>query len=182
MEHLWSALTVILPSMMTDETTQTCVLVTSRLSMYYVRISLLLAAPPQQFDIRLVGGTNKTEGRVEIFYNNEWGTVCDDIWDMKDATVVCRQLGYPVAIRTSTHAEFGEGKGPIHLDDVSCQGDEAMLSQCRANEWGTNNCNHNEDAGVVCSGKCNSCYISFTAVLIIYLLLTLLGCCPLLII
>ena len=106
--------------------------------------------------MRLVGGTNISEGRVEIFYNNQWGTVCDDIWDLRDATVVCRQLGYPVAIRTSTYAEFGEGKGPIHLDDVDCRGEEAMLYQCRANRWGTSNCNHNEDAGVVCSGKCAS--------------------------
>lgn len=111
-----------------------------------------LVAPPQEFDVRLVGGENKTEGRVEIFYQGVWGTVCDDIWDLKDATVVCRQLGYPVAIRKATSAEFGQGSGPIHLDNVICQGDEAKLHLCDANDFGDNDCGHNEDAGVVCSG------------------------------
>ena len=116
-----------------------------------------LPAPPKQFDVRLVGGTNESEGRVEIFYDNEWGTVCDDFWDLKDATVVCRQLGYPVAIRKSTLAEFGRGRGPIHLDNVQCQGDEDELHLCRAVKWGISDCTHREDAGVVCSSELDPC-------------------------
>ena len=46
--------------------------------------------------VRLVGGFNSYEGRVEICYNNQWGTVCDDSFTNIDAKVVCRQLGYPV--------------------------------------------------------------------------------------
>ena len=96
------------------------------------------------------------EGRVEIFYNNEWGTVCDDVWDLKDATVVCRQLGHPVAIRRTQHASFGEGSGQIWLDNVACAGNESKLSECFKNDWGQNDCSHSEDAGVVCGGEQNT--------------------------
>uniref|UniRef100_A0ABM5G1L7 Scavenger receptor cysteine-rich domain-containing protein DMBT1-like isoform X2 n=1 Tax=Pogona vitticeps TaxID=103695 RepID=A0ABM5G1L7_9SAUR len=102
--------------------------------------------------VRLVNGRNRCEGRLEVFYNGEWGTVCDDEWDMNDARVICRQLGCGEALSAPGDAQFGPGPGKVFLDDVACSGNEFRLTQCSHNEWGISNCLHNEDAGVVCSG------------------------------
>ncbi|PIK47660.1 putative deleted in malignant brain tumors 1 protein-like isoform X5 [Apostichopus japonicus] len=103
--------------------------------------------PGEEGSIRLVGG-NETAGRVEIFLNGEWGTVCDDAWDINDANVVCNQLGFPGALDYRTDAAFGEGTGEIHLDDVGCSGEETELLSCYYSA--IDNCNHGEDAGVIC--------------------------------
>eukprot|EP00075_Anas_platyrhynchos_P023336 XP_027312589.1 neurotrypsin isoform X1 [Anas platyrhynchos] len=100
--------------------------------------------------IRLMDGENKKEGRVEIFINGLWGTICDDGWSDKDAAVVCRQLGYKGPARARTMAYFGEGKGPIHADNVKCTGNERSLVDCIKQDIGTHNCRHSEDAGVIC--------------------------------
>ena len=110
-------------------------------------------AAPSQYDVHLFGGSNAMEGRVEIFYNGEWGTVCEHNWDLRDAIVVCRQLGYATAVRKSISAEFGEGTGMIWRDNTHCSGTESQLSECNANSWGNHNCYHRQDAGVVCAGK-----------------------------
>uniref|UniRef100_A0A8C2EPM6 SRCR domain-containing protein n=1 Tax=Cyprinus carpio TaxID=7962 RepID=A0A8C2EPM6_CYPCA len=106
-------------------------------------------------DTRLVNGVDSCCGRVEIYHNGQWGTVCDDNWDMTNAAVVCRQLECGSAISALHNAAFGQGSGSVWLDDVKCLGSEGSLTQCSHSELGTHDCNHGEDAGVVCSGKLN---------------------------
>ncbi|XP_065913209.1 scavenger receptor cysteine-rich domain-containing group B protein-like isoform X2 [Dysidea avara] len=104
--------------------------------------------------IRLVNGGTQFEGRVEVYYNGQWGTVCDDNWDIVAANVVCQQLGFGDAVRVYTSSHFGSGSSsmPIWLDDVQCTTRDRYLSECGHNGWGNNNCNHFEDAGVACTG------------------------------
>ena len=90
---------------------------------------------------------------MEIFYNGNWGTVCDDYWDIQDARVVCRQLGFPVAVSAPGSARFGPGSGQTWLDNVRCSGSENSIENCRHNGWGTESCEHSEDASVICSSK-----------------------------
>ena len=128
--------------------------------------------------LRLISGEkiSKNEGRVEICFGGQWGTICDDSWDYYDAQVVCRQLGLGTAGQTLTHflhsyknvltflfvhigalAYFGSiynpGSGPIHLDDVACLGSENSINECRRGNYGyaSANCRHHfEDASVLC--------------------------------
>ena len=102
--------------------------------------------------IRLVNGTNEKEGRVEIYWNNQWSTVCDDLWDDNDATVICKQLGYSRG-SARVSAYFGEGSGLILLDNVNCNGGESSIFTCSHRSFGEHDCVHNEDAGVVCHGE-----------------------------
>ena len=90
---------------------------------------------------------------MEIYYRGSWGTVCDDLWDINDARVVCRQLGYPSAVSAPHRARFGQGNGTIWLDNVQCQGYESSIVNCNHSSWGVHNCGHSEDASVVCSSK-----------------------------
>ena len=114
---------------------------------------LLLLTGPGEGAVRLVGGSGPHEGRVEVFHNGAWGTVCDHSWDLQDAAVVCRQLGYGKARIALGEAAFGEGRGPIWYDDVRCSGSEATLTQCAHNGLGVHNCYHSEDAGVICASE-----------------------------
>lgn len=103
--------------------------------------------------VRLAGGTDRCGGRVEVWENGQWGTVCDDHWDLNDAHVVCAQLGCGYALNVTGQAGlFPPGKGPIYLDDLNCTGNEENLWSCPATQEEDQDCGHKEDAGVVCSG------------------------------
>ena len=104
--------------------------------------------------VRLVGGNSYNEGRVEVNFNGEWGTVCDDGWDDTDAGVVCRQLGFGSSGTANKSAGFGQGSGSIWLDSVTCTGNESTLASCGHLGVGiTTSCDHSEEAGVICSGE-----------------------------
>jgi hypothetical protein len=92
--------------------------------------------------LRLAGvGATTQHGRLEVYYNGAWGTVCNADFTSLDATVACRQLGYPAGwpIGVST---FGVGSGHIWMEDVSCTGNESRLQECKT---GVHNCSHEDD-------------------------------------
>ncbi|XP_022082424.1 putative DMBT1-like protein isoform X2 [Acanthaster planci] len=106
----------------------------------------------QSGTLRLVGDVNN-EGRVEVYHNGAWGTICDDDWDIDDANVVCNQLGFNGASSAESNARFGNGSGPILLDNVDCAGDESRLVDCGHNGWLVHNCTHQDDAGARCNER-----------------------------
>ena len=122
-------------------------------------------------DIRLVGyGSSGNQGRVEMCYNNQYGTLCSYSWDINEAIIICKQLGFYgmsfitlfflytfiFYIGTSTayiNAYFGQGTGQILLSGLGCTGTETSLFSCSFNNniIGSTNCIHSQDAGVACS-------------------------------
>ncbi len=101
--------------------------------------------------MRLVGGSGPHQGRVEVYHRGNWGTVCSPGWDMQDATVVCRQLGYGRAV--AALVAYGGGSGPIWYDNVRCSGSEASLTRCSHRGLGVHYCRHWLDAGVICASE-----------------------------
>ena len=104
------------------------------------------------FIVRLVNGPTEYEGRVEVYHNGEWGTVCDDGWDLNDAQVVCNQLGLNSAIAVRHGAFYGQGSGRIWLNNLNCTGTELTIANCLHRGSGIGNCSHSKDAGAKCFG------------------------------
>ncbi|XP_048012003.1 scavenger receptor cysteine-rich type 1 protein M130-like [Megalobrama amblycephala] len=102
--------------------------------------------------VRLVGGHSRCAGRVEILHRGQWGTVCDNFWDLADAAVVCRELDCGEPVDAVGGAHFGQGSGLIWTNRKFCSGSESTLKNCGTVDWWFKDCDHTKDAGVICSG------------------------------
>ncbi|KAB0346718.1 hypothetical protein FD754_011575 [Muntiacus muntjak] len=115
----------------------------------------LMLGKIKALEVRLKDGAHRCEGRVEVKHQGEWGTVDDLYWNLKDASVVCRQLGCGAAVGIPKEAYFGPGLGPIWLLYTSCEGVESAVSDCEHSnikDYRNDSYSHDWDAGVVCSG------------------------------
>ena len=107
----------------------------------------------KNFSVRLVGSDDPMAGRVEIFVNNQWGTLCDDFLDFEVANIICLQLSYTYAMMAYPMAYFGEGTGPTFGFD-SCPVNASTIQECTKIE-DKKDCYHFEDSGVVCNNARN---------------------------
>ena len=106
--------------------------------------------------MRLIGGKSYDEGRVEVYYNGQWGTVCNDEWDDTDASVVCKQLGIGLSGTAILNVNtFGPGRGKVFLSNIMCSSNDTTLSGCGHKTVGitTYECDHYKDVGVTCNSK-----------------------------
>ena len=129
--------------------------------------------------MRLVGGDNERQGRIEICFNETWGTVCDNFWSTNDAIVACRQLGFSkignllfnylsftvlfhtfhamhihiIGAVVFSDAFFGAGSGQIYRNNLQCTGSELRLADCPHGSTAT--CTHQDDAGLMCNTSKN---------------------------
>lgn len=102
--------------------------------------------------LRLVGGSYITEGRVEIYCNGQWGTVCDDALGPLEADTICRQLGYSEALNYDHLKLPGNHSDPIWLDNVECDAVESCIGSCqRCPVAADHDCRHAEDLTVSCT-------------------------------
>jgi hypothetical protein len=110
-------------------------------------------------DLRLTGGKSNSEGIIEIKYLGIWGTICNDGWDMNDAKVVCKQMGYSKAVSKSLtySAKPSSGTAPA-ITRLQCRGTELSIALCayQTLRFVTHQCTHLTDAKVVCAdpSKC----------------------------
>jgi cysteine-rich repeat protein len=108
-------------------------------------------------DLRLVAGTARNNGRIEVLRSGVWGTICDDFLstaDMRQSNFIavgCRQLGFTTVGTALLGAAVTDGVDPIWLDDLSCGGAEAQIGLCTSLGWGVHNCSHAEDIGLSCT-------------------------------
>ena len=98
----------------------------------------------------MANGPKPGTGRVEIYHDGQWGTICHNRWDIENAEVACRMLNFTGALVVPYGPIFDVGNGRIWLDNVDCIGNESSLWECRNDGWDVHNCRHDEDANVMC--------------------------------
>ncbi|KAM4778252.1 antigen WC1.1-like isoform 2-T2 [Cyanocitta cristata] len=99
--------------------------------------------------VRLVGSSGRCAGRVEVYSSGTWSAVCQEGWDLRDAAVVCRELGCGTALQAPSSARFGPGTGPLWQYIPDCSGTEESLWECGRSE--RRECGRGGGAGAVCS-------------------------------
>ena len=114
--------------------------------------SFCIFIAPQDFDVRLRNGSTYSEGRVDVHYDGQWGAICDYGWDINDAMVICRQLGYTSALRPTINSAYPiADNGQLWLDYVACRGNETSIQFCAHSGWGVTYCGLDNEAGVICT-------------------------------
>lgn len=115
--------------------------------------------PVQQHEtplkLRLVGGLHDREGRLEVLFNDTWGSVCSKGFGWTAAHVACRALGFGGVDGVSDAAEYGRSTGAIWLSHVDCAGTEVRLEHCAFYGLGRSTlppvCTHEHDVGIACT-------------------------------
>ncbi|XP_042563216.1 deleted in malignant brain tumors 1 protein-like [Clupea harengus] len=101
--------------------------------------------------VRLVNGSSRCSGRVEVYHKGEWGTVCGSDWNEFNTEVVCKELGCGHNVDTMQKAEFGEGTGRVLMAEVACGGWETRLKACPHKGLGKHTCQPHKSVGIICS-------------------------------
>ncbi|XP_019848822.1 PREDICTED: uncharacterized protein LOC109580260 [Amphimedon queenslandica] len=102
--------------------------------------------------MRLVGGKGRNEGRVEVYNQNVWGSVCSNNFDMKDGNVICKYLGHPGLEEIYNKEETPSSmvrtsEGAIWMNNLQCNGYEETPFDCLQSTFGEHDCTHNQDCG-----------------------------------
>ena len=93
-------------------------------------------------------------GTIQIYRNGRWGMICDNGWDIRDAMVVCRQLGYDNASQAYCCSHYGSFSGPILIERLNCTGTEASVNDCPFDNLTAGSyCRSYNQAGVSCICK-----------------------------
>ncbi|XP_066153612.1 uncharacterized protein [Euwallacea fornicatus] len=114
------------------------------------------------YRVKLAGGDQPNEGRIEVTVFKKTGYICDDQFEITDANVLCKELGFPLGaleVKGNSHyAKSLEEKNTLYMmDDIECFGNETSIMQCNFAGWGIHNCADNEIAGVICRTPEESC-------------------------